>query len=126
VLGEKVDLSTRIGDIAKGTPILQAITNASINISDFVDGPGGVTQPLLWITANRLTQQRGQPQEYYELDLHGTSRFTHYGYWGLFYYIPISLTYTWDTTRVTYALFYNTELKSSTLLTKDPDFELEA
>ena len=126
VLGEKVDLRTRIGDIPKGTPILQAIMATSITVSDFVDGAGGVTQPLLFITANRLTQQRGQPQEYYELDLHGTSRFTHYGYWGLFYYIPISLTYTWDTTRVTYALFYTTELKSSTLLTKSPTFELEA
>lgn len=124
VLGEKINLTTRVGDIGKGTPILQAIMATSITVSDFVDSPGGVTQPLLWITANRLTQQRGQPQEYYELDLHGTSRFTHYGYWGVFYYIPISLTYTWETTRVTYALFFTTPLKSSALLTKNPNLEI--
>jgi hypothetical protein len=124
VLGEKVSLTTRVGDMPKGTPILQAIMATTITVSDFVDSAGGVTQPLLWITANRLAQQRGQPQEYYEIDLHGTTRFTHYGFWGTFYYVPISLTYTWDTSRVTYALFFTTPLKSSPLLTRSPNLEI--
>jgi hypothetical protein len=126
-MGEKLEYRTRLGDIPKGTPATQAILfTGGSNASDFVEVAGGPTQPLLFITANRMAQLRAQPREYYEINMRGTSRFTHYGYWGLYYYVPISLTYTWDECRATYAQFALDDLKSSALLVKNPTFELEA
>jgi hypothetical protein len=127
LIGQKLDYRTRLGDIPKGTPITQAIqVTGGTNAADFVEVAGGPTQPLLFITANRMAQLRAQPREYYEIGMRGTSRFTHYGYWGTYYYIPISLTYTWDSCQATYAQFALDDLKSSALLVKNPTFELEA
>ncbi len=133
IMGEKVELRTRLGDITAGTPSTQALLYpAGNNIDDWIeyrfDGGTSVStfNALLQITAQRLNMQRGQPQEYYEIDMHGTARFTHFGYWGLSYYIPISLTYTWDSCRATYVQFFSYELVPNNLLVKRPTFELEA
>lgn len=133
ILGEKLTFRTRLGDIPAGTPSTQALLYpAGNNIDDWIeyrfDGGQAVStfNALLQITAQRLNMQRGQPQEYYELDMHGTARFTHFGYWGTSYYIPISFTYTWDSCRATYAQFFSYELVPNDLLVKRPTFELEA
>lgn len=133
ILGEKISLRTRLGDIAEGGPSTQALLYpAGNNIDDWIeyrfDGGQSVStfNALLQITAQRLNMQRGQPQEYYEIDMQGTARFTHFGYWGLSYYLPISLTYTWDSCRATYAEFFSYELVPNDLLVKRPTFELEA
>jgi hypothetical protein len=133
ILGEKISLRTRLGDIAEGGPSTQALLYpAGNNIDDWIeyrfDGGQSVStfNALLQITAQRLNMQRGQPQEYYEIDMQGTARFTHFGYWGLSYYLPISLTYTWDSCRATYVQFFSYELVPNDLLVKRPTFELEA
>jgi hypothetical protein len=133
LLGEKLEFRTRLGDITAGTPSTQALLYpAGNNIDDWIeyrfDGGQSVStfNALLQITAQRLNMQRGQPQEYYEIDMHGTTRFTHFGYWGTSYYVPISLTYNWDSCRATYAQFFSFELVPSDLLVKRPTFELEA
>lgn len=130
ILGEKIDLRTRLGDIPDGTTQNQAFINSGgANIDGFFEHrypDNTVTiNNLLNITATRLAMQRYQPQEYYEINMRGTSRFTHYGYWGSTYYVPISLTYTWNECRATYAQFFSNELVSSSLLTRIPSFDLE-
>ena len=126
ILGESLSYTTRLGDIPKGTPITQAIqVTGGTNAADFVESPSGPTQPLLFITARRLTQLRAQPQEYYEIDMRGTSRFTHYGLWGNFYYTPISLNYTWDSCKATYAQFLLDEIRTNDLTTIEPPLEPE-
>lgn len=130
ILGEKFDFRTRLGDIPDGATQNQAFINDNgVNIDGFVEHryPDSTTNinNLLNITSTRLAMQRYQPQEYYELDMRGTARFTHYGYWGNTYYVPISLTYTWDSCRATYAQFFSNELVSNSLLTRQPAFSLE-
>jgi hypothetical protein len=133
ILGQKLQLRSRLGDIADGGPSQQALLYpAGNNIDDWLefrfDGGTQVStaNALLQITAQRLCMQRAQPQEYYEIDMHGTGRFTHFGYWGNSYYIPISFSYTWDSCRATYAQFFSYDLVPSLLLVKNPTFELEA
>jgi hypothetical protein len=131
ILGEKIDFRTRLGDIPDGATANQAFRNsAGVNIDGFFEhryeNSEVTINNLLNITATRLAMQRYQPQEYYELDMRGTARMTHYGFWGNTYYIPISLTYTWDSCRATYAQFFSNQLVSSNLLTKRPTFSLDA
>jgi hypothetical protein len=133
ILGQKLNFRTRLGDIPKGSPSTQALLYpAGNNIDDWLefrfDGGAVVStfNALLQITAQRLNMQRGQPQEYYEIDLNGSSRMTHFGYWGTTFYVPISVTYTWDKSRVTYAQFFSYDLVPNDLLVKRPTFELEA
>lgn len=133
VLGQKLQFRTRLGDIPEGGPNTQALLYpAGNNIDDWIeyrfDGGQSVStfNALLQITAQRLTMQRAQPQEYYEIDMHGTARFGHFAYWGNSYYTPISFTYTWDSCRATYVQFFSYELVPSDLLVKRPTLELEA
>jgi hypothetical protein len=134
LLGEDVTLSTRLGDrynpnepdgISAG--LLQAVQNPmGFNIIEWIEDPESddddTYNSLLYIVVSRLAQQRGQPQEYYELDVHGTARMTHFLEWGGSYYIPINLEWTWDRSRITYVRFFSFELLSSSLITKSPDF----
>lgn len=135
LLGQDITLSTRLGDVydpeslgGLGSNIPQAISLPSgDNVIEWYEDPyynpgQEVTyNSLLYVVASRLAQQRGQPQEYYELDIEGTSRMTHFLEWGGSYYLPINLSYTWDTSRVTYARFFNFELLGSELITKKPN-----
>lgn len=138
LLGEDVTLTTRLGDrynpnVPTGVSagLLQAVQNVSgFNIIQWFENPeydsdNGTASfnSLLYIVASRLAMQRGQPQEYYELDIHGTSRMTHMLQWGSDQYLPINLEYTWDTSRVTYAKFFAFELLSSSLITAKPDVD---
>jgi hypothetical protein len=134
ILGQDITLSTRLGDVydpessgGVGSNLAQAISlPGGANVIDWYEDPyynpgQEITyNSLLYVVASRLAQQRGQPQEYYELDINGTSRFTHFLEWGGSFYLPINLSYTWDTCRITYARFFNFELLSSSLITKKP------
>lgn len=137
LLGQDITLQTRLGDVYDpealggiGSNIPQAISLPDgTNVIDWYEDPffnpgQEVTyNSLLYVVASRLAQQRGQPQEYYELDIHGTSRMTHFLEWGGAFYLPINLSYTWDTSRVTYARFFNFELLGSELITRKPQID---
>lgn len=137
VLGQDVTLNTRLGDVydpesAGGIAanLSQAISlpNGN-NVVDWYEDPfynpgQEVTyNSLLYVVASRIAQQRGQPQEYYELDVNGTSRMTHFLEWGSSYYLPINLSYTWDTSRITYARFFNFELLGNELIVRKPQID---
>jgi hypothetical protein len=133
IIGEDLQMRTRLGYSPLLTSSDQAIQYPNgDNVTGFVEffdnSPGQVAtvNSLLYITAYRLCQMRGLPQEYYEIDMHGTARLTHYGYWGNTYYLPISLTYTWDTCKATYAKYAAYELKRSDLLTRNPFYGFES
>jgi hypothetical protein len=137
VLGQDVELNTRLGDVYDpnelggiGLNIPQAVSlpNGN-NVVDWYEDPfyavGQVVtfNSLLYVVASRIAQQRGQPQEYYELDVNGTSRMTHFLEWGGSYYLPINLSYTWDTSRITYARFFNFELLGNQLIVRKPQID---
>ena len=135
-MGEDVELTTYLGDrynpsVSGGVSagLIQAVQDpSSFNIIEWFENPEYDSDPatatfnsLLTIVGRRLAAQRGQPQKYYELDIHGTSRMTHMLQWGSEQFVPINLEYTWDRSRVTYAKFFSYELVPSSLTTSKPN-----
>lgn len=121
VNGITVDLNTSLGDIRQ-QPVsgLFTVLPGSIRYFAAVPPSGKGLSNAVWdasrneigqLVADQIARKAYQPQQYYEIELHGNISYNHTFTWEAVDYKPLNLVLSERSTRVTYRAFIDGDLE---------------